>query len=180
MSIRDKLGGWTIPAIAAVILALDQLSKAWVLSHLGRNEYWNPIPALSRFLTITHVTNTGAAFGLLRDQGSLFIIIAAVVSVAIIVYSRYLPQGQFWVRFSLGLQLGGALGNLIDRVRFGHVTDFITIGIDDLTWPTFNIADSAIVVGVILLAFIVFTEKEETEPEATELHQARGEGSSSS
>ncbi len=172
MSTRSKLGGWAIPTIAAVVLALDQISKAWVLHTLPENAAWVPIPALSRFLTITHVTNTGAAFGLFKDRGLLFILIAVAVSVAIIAYSRFLPQGQFWVRFSLGLQLGGAIGNLIDRVRFGHVTDFITVGIDDLKWPTFNVADSAIVVGVIILALIVFTEKEEPRGDATDVQNA--------
>lgn len=161
MPLREKLNRWAIPAIGAVVFALDQLSKLWIARTLPENAVWVPIPALSRFFTITHVTNTGAAFGLFRDRSILFILIAVVVSLAILVYSRYLPQGQFWVRFSLGLQLGGALGNLTDRVRAGRVTDFITIGIDDLKWPTFNLADTAIVIGVIILAIIVFTEREE-------------------
>jgi signal peptidase II len=172
MLTRTKLGGWTIPAVAAIVLVLDQMSKAWVLRTLPENAVWVPIPALSRFLTITHVTNTGAAFGLFKDRGVLFILIAIAVSAGIVIYSRYLPQGRFWVRFSLGLQLGGAIGNLIDRVRFGHVTDFITVGIDDLKWPTFNVADSAIVVGVIILAFIVFTEKESSHGDVTDIQKA--------
>jgi len=156
-----RISRWVIPLVAVIVVALDQLTKAWVLRVLPENTAWAPIPALARFFTITHVTNTGAAFGIFKDRSFLFVLIAIVVSIAIIAYSRYLPHGRFWVRFSLGLQLGGAVGNLIDRVRFGHVTDFINVGIDDLRWPTFNIADSAIVVGVILLALIVFTEREE-------------------
>ncbi len=157
---RARLGRWVIPLVAVIVVALDQLTKAWVLRFLPENTAWAPIPALARFFTIVHVTNTGAAFGIFKDRSFLFILIAIVVSIAIIAYSRYLPHGRFWVRFSLGLQLGGAVGNLIDRVRFGHVTDFINVGIDNLRWPAFNIADSAIVVGVILLALIVFTEKD--------------------
>ncbi len=172
MPFRFNLGRWVIPITAAVVLALDQLTKAWVLRTLPENAVWVPIPALSRFLTITHVTNTGAAFGLLRDRGILFILIAIVVSAAILIYSRYLPQGQFWVRFSLGLQLGGAIGNLTDRLRLGHVTDFITVGIDDLKWPTFNLADSAVVIGVIILAIIVLTEEEEPRSDAPNTQKA--------
>ena len=168
----QRLGPWVIPLVAAVILALDQITKAWVLAALPQNAAWVPIDALSRFLTITHVTNTGAAFGLLKDRGIVFILIAIVVSVAIVLYSRHLPQGQVWVRFSLGLQLGGAVGNLIDRLRLGHVTDFITVGIDNLKWPTFNVADSAIVVGVILLALILFTEKEEPRADPSNAQSA--------
>lgn len=158
---RARIGRWVIPLVAVVVVTLDQLTKAWVLGFLPENTAWAPIPSLARFFTIVHVTNTGAAFGIFKDRSFLFVLIAIVVSIAIIAYSRYLPHGRFWVRFSLGLQLGGAVGNLIDRVRFGHVTDFINVGIDDLRWPAFNIADSAIVVGVILLALIVFTEKDE-------------------
>jgi len=172
MPILDKLGKRIILILALFIFTLDQTTKAWVLRNLAENEQWAPIPALSRYFTITHVTNTGAAFGLFRDQSILFVIIAIVVIIAILVYSRYLSHGQFWVQFSLGLQLGGAAGNLVDRVRLGRVTDFITIGIDDKTWPTFNIADSAIVVGVIILALIVFTEKEEPREDVTDAQGA--------
>ena len=85
--------------------------------------------------------------------------IALVVIVAVLVYARYLPAGSWAVRLCLGLQLGGAVGNLIDRIQWGHVTDFLSLTLPVrgrvLEWPAFNVADSSIVVGVILLAFLL-------------------------
>jgi len=147
--------------VAALVLALDQLSKAWVLRHIPLNEAWAPIPSLARYFTFTHVTNTGAAFGIFPNGGAIFLAIAVVVVVAIVVYTRYLSTERWPVLLSLGLQLGGALGNLIDRLRFGHVVDFL----DFKFWPTFNVADSAIVVGVALLAYLVLTEKDDKDEE---------------
>ena len=140
--------------IAAVVLAADQISKQLVLRSLRINESWSPIPGLSRFFSFTYTTNTGAAFGLFPDRGGLFIVIAIVVIIAIVIYYRYLPANRLLVRISLGLQLGGATGNLLDRLRYGHVIDFL----DFKVWPVFNFADSAIVVGVVLLAYYLLTE----------------------
>lgn len=130
-----------------------------------------PIPALRDFLTFTHLTNTGAAFGLFRNQGFLFVIIALVVVVAIIVYSRYLPMNNWLVWLALGLQLGGAIGNnLFDRLRLGHVTDFIyfyNLPIVNRPWPAFNIADMSIVIGVALLALVLLREGDEKKPADT-------------
>lgn len=154
--------------IAAVVVFLDQLTKAWVIANLPMGESIVPIPALRDYLTFTHLTNTGAAFGLFRNQGFLFVIIALVVVVAIIVYSRYLPMGNWLVWLALGLQLGGAVGNnLFDRLRLGHVTDFIyfyNLPIVNRPWPAFNIADMAIVTGVALLALVLLREGGENKP----------------
>lgn len=153
---RKLWPGWLVLGTAAAVVVLDQLSKRWIERNLPLYDSIIPIAALQNFFTFTHFTNTGAAFGLFRDQGILFIVIAAVVVVAIFIYSRYLPMDQWLVRFALGLQLGGALGNLIDRVRQGHVTDFIYFHF----WPAFNVADAAIVVGVGLLALALILQKE--------------------
>jgi signal peptidase II len=153
--------GWVLLGTAVVVLLLDQLSKRWIEANLSIGESIVPFPALSGFFTITHFTNTGAAFGLFRDQGLLFVVIAVVVVVAIVVYSRNLPKDVWLVQFSLGLQLGGALGNLLDRLRQGHVTDFIYFHF----WPAFNVADTAIVVGVILLAWTILRLPDEQKVE---------------
>ena len=145
-----------LPITAATALALDQSTKRLVAERLALNESWNPIPALMPFVRITHVTNTGAAFGLLPNQGNLFILIAIVVVAAIVFYHRRLPDGYLLVRLALGLQLGGALGNLLDRLRLGYVVDFI----DFRVWPVFNLADSSIVLGVVLLAYTMLREEE--------------------
>ncbi len=147
----DKL---VLPVIAALVFAADQLSKQWVITHLELNQVWAPIPALEWLFVFRYATNTGAAFGIFPDLGSLFMIIALVVVVIIVIYYRYLPQGQWLLRIAMGLQLGGALGNLLDRVRLGRVTDFIDFHI----WPVFNLADMSIVSGVIILAFCLLRE----------------------
>jgi len=145
--------------VAVLVLVLDQFSKAWVLRNIPLNDVWAPIPALANIFVFRHVTNTGAAFGLFRNGGTVLLAIAVVVIVAIIVYTRYLSTERWLVLVSLGLQLGGALGNLTDRLRFGHVVDFL----DFPYWPTFNVADSSVVVGAALLALLVLTEKEMSE-----------------
>ncbi|MEZ4771485.1 MAG: signal peptidase II [Caldilineales bacterium] len=160
---RISLPGWLVIAGTAIgVVLLDQLSKAWVERNLAIYESLAPIPAFSKFFTFTHFTNTGAAFGLLRDQNILFVVIGIVVVASIYVYSKYLPHDQLLVQFALGLQLGGALGNIIDRVRQGHVTDFIYFHF----WPAFNIADSAVVIGVILLGVAILRQPQEGQSQA--------------
>lgn len=159
---RKQFWSWlVVPIVALVIVSADRLSKNWVLNNLALYESYKPIPALGDYLAFTHTTNTGAAFGLLRDRSSLFIIIALVVIVAILAYSRHLSASRFLVRLSLGLQLGGAIGNLIDRIQHGPVTDFIDLGIGRHRFFVFNVADSAITVGVIFLAILMLLEKEQ-------------------
>jgi signal peptidase II len=136
------------------MVALDQLTKYLVVSNLSLYEAWAPVPTLAKWFEIHYVINTGAAFGLFQNGGLFFIITAIVVSVVIVFYYRYLPAGQWLVRVSLGMQLSGALGNLIDRLRVGHVVDFLDFKI----WPVFNVADSAIVCGVALLAILLLRE----------------------
>jgi signal peptidase II len=135
--------------VALFIFLLDQGSKYLVLRSLAWGEPWNPITSLKRLVSLTLVTNTGAAFGLLPDLGILFAVVAIIVVIAILLYERHIPTDQPWLRIALGMQLGGATGNLVDRLHYGHVIDFI----DFKVLPVFNLADSAIVVGVFVLAF---------------------------
>ena len=133
-----------------LIVVADQFSKAWIRANLpeGRSLFE------TGFLRITHVHNTGAAFGLFPDQSFALIIVALIGITAILAYVlviyRYfpLPDGMLG-KLALGLVFGGTLGNLIDRLRFGYVIDFIDFGF----WPAFNIADSAITVGIIIFAY---------------------------
>ncbi|MFB0533520.1 MAG: signal peptidase II [Anaerolineae bacterium] len=148
-----------LPAVGLLILVADQISKYLVLSSLNPGQSWNPIASLTPWVSITHVTNTGAAFGLFPAQGSLLAVIAVIVVAAIILYYRQLPVGQWWIKVSLGLQLGGALGNLLDRLRLGYVIDFIDFKI----WPVFNLADSSIVIGVAILAYYLLRDRGEEE-----------------
>ncbi len=139
--------------IAAFVVALDQISKLWVSSHL---ELYETIPLVG-CLSLTHVRNTGSAFGLFANQAFLLTLVAIVGLVVILLFYRYLSRFNILGILALGLIFGGALGNLIDRLRFGYVTDFVDVRLwGDFHWPTFNVADSAITVGSIVLAIFIF------------------------
>lgn len=149
-----------MPAIAALVVLVDQLSKYLVMGWLEEGQSWDIAPWLAPIFHITHVTNTGAVFGLLRGWGDVFMVIAVIVILAIIVYYRSLPDGQWLMRAALGLQLGGATGNLVDRLRHGHVVDFIDLNFWPLReWPVFNLADASIVTGVTVLALLMIWEE---------------------
>jgi signal peptidase II len=150
--------------VALIVIALDQWTKIWVRATIPDFTYMVPIAALGEYFVFEHVHNYGAAFGILQNQGNLFIIIAAVVTIAILYYAGTLTPQQRYLRFLLGLQLGGALGNVVDRLYQGYVTDFVRVGIPGVYyWPNFNIADSAIVCGVIGLAIYIFAEDIRTQ-----------------
>ena len=150
MRTNNRRGVWLLPAIALAEFALDQASKYSISTSLAFNESWNPIPELYPYIRLTHWRNSGSAFGMFPELGGAFLVVATAVTVGIIYYARSLnSDSPLLLRVSLGLMLGGALGNLIDRVRFGYVVDFVNLG----WWPVFNFADSAIVIGVLLLAW---------------------------
>ena len=133
-----------------LIIASDQLSKLWVRSNLALGQ---SLPETG-FFRLTRVHNTGAAFGLFRGQSFPLTIVAlvgvaALLAYGLFIYRRFPYLDNMLGRSALGLILGGTVGNLIDRLYFGYVTDFIDIGI----WPAFNVADSAIVVGVIIFVY---------------------------
>jgi len=153
MSNRPNALAWLI--VSAIVIALDQLTKHIALGALQPYAPHEVIPGL---LNWTLAFNTGAAFSFLHDAGGwqrwLFSALAVTVSLVLIVWLRRLPRSDWRTALPLSLVIGGALGNLIDRMRFGHVTDFIEVYYRQWSWPAFNIADSAICVGAVLL--IVF------------------------
>jgi signal peptidase II len=148
--------------IAAAVLVFDQLTKAAVRGNLAVGESW---PSEDWLVKFTHVTNSGAAFGILQGQ-TLFLTLTALVGIsAIIFYYAFPPLEHGLLRVALGLQLGGAIGNLLDRVRFGEVTDFFHFP----HYPAFNIADSSIVIGlVIIVGFFVLKDGFTKEPDRRE------------
>ena len=141
---------------AAVIITADQLSKNWIRTYTG--EF--PIFEVGIF-RIIDVQNTGSSFGLFQGQNFIltivaFVGIALILGLGTVITLRYPSLDTWYTKFVLGLILGGTVGNLIDRLARGYVTDFIDVG----PWPTFNVADSAMVCGVILLAlFILFSKR---------------------
>ena len=149
-------------AVAITVLVADQWSKYWVRQNLALGVPWNPVPWLRPILSLTYVTNTGAAFGLFPQLGWVYTLIALAVVAFIIIFYRKLTESSWPVRVSLGLMLGGALGNnVIDRLWHGRVTDFIDLNFWPLQeWPVFNVADSSLVVGVCVLAVLLLFSKE--------------------
>ena len=140
---------------AGVVVALDQWSKYLVSSRLEVGQTWMPIPWLAPYARIIHWSNTGAAFGLFPSGSLIFTIVAVIVSAAILYYFPRVPANQIALRVALAMQLGGAIGNLIDRVVHGTVIDFISLG----TFPVFNLADSSISVGLAVLVAAMWLEE---------------------
>jgi signal peptidase II len=174
---RYKAGWWVLPVVVPLVIALDQFTKYLVVSRLGLYETWMPIPGLSKVLQIHYITNTGVAFGLFQRGGFVFKLLPILISAAILYYYRTLSAGQWLIRLALGLQMAGALGNLIDRIRIGHVIDFIHVPY----WPVFNVADSAVTIGTVLLVFFMLREEwqERKTSQGTEGAEGVGESASS-
>jgi signal peptidase II len=137
--------------IAALVIALDRWSKLWIIHHIPIGHARVIIPHVFR---LTHVLNTGAAFSLFEGSASpaMLLIAFSVFAVIVVLALIWKYARQFTlVSFSLALILGGAIGNLYDRVRFSHVVDFLEVHIVHYHWPDFNVADSAICIGACLL-----------------------------
>ena len=136
---------------AGICLLLDQLSKFYIDSAFHLHE---SLPVIENFFNLTYVRNPGAAFGILSDNAiriPFFISVSLLASIGIIWYLRKIDSSDRWQHFSLGLIFSGAVGNLIDRIRLGEVIDFLVAHWYQYHWPAFNIADSAICVGVVIM-----------------------------
>ena len=142
--------------LSVVVIGLDQATKALASGSLNYGHAQPLFPGLN--LTLLH--NTGAAFSFLSDGGGwqrwLFVVIAVVVSAAVVLWLRRLQPGQAWLAAALALIVGGALGNVYDRVTLGYVVDFIDVYYGQWHWPAFNVADSAITVGAVMLLLDAF------------------------
>ncbi|MBI2755525.1 MAG: signal peptidase II [Chloroflexi bacterium] len=147
------LRGLLFLGLAIGVVAFDQWAKQVADATLLQSGIRSvPIPYTGGLLRFTYVENRGAAFGLFQDQTVFFVVVGLVVVGVIAASYRYLPRSGFLVHLALGLQLGGAVGNLVDRVRQGYVIDYVDFGYQQNWFPVFNVADSAITVGVVLLA----------------------------
>jgi signal peptidase II len=150
---RFAFVGWLGLATAAAIVAVDQFTKAWVRTGVPLHDDLVVIPGL---LNLTHVRNTGAAFGLLNSvqfpfKAQIIAVVATLALVGIAAYAARLAPGQRLARLGLTLILGGAVGNLIDRVAAGYVLDFVDVYRGTVHFWAFNVADSAITVGVAVM-----------------------------
>lgn len=133
--------------LALTVLVLDQLTKAWLTSNLSPGEVMSVI---GDYVRLIYSQNSGALFGLFRDNALLFGIVSIFVIGLIVVYHRQVGS-SLYLSIALGLLLGGALGNVTDRLRLGYVVDFVDVGIGDLRWYTFNVADAAISISIVML-----------------------------
>lgn len=146
---------------AGVILILDQWTKSIIRSNLDFGEIWMPWEWLAPYARVVHWYNTGVAFGMFQDRNLMFAMLSLVVSLVLIIFYPKLTQNDWFLRVAIGLQVGGSLGNLIDRLTIDHVTDFISVG----NFPVFNIADASITmgVGVMLLGLWLEERREKRE-----------------
>jgi len=149
---------------ALVILVADQLTKGLVVANVALGERVNMIGDL---VQVWHAQNRGASFSLLQGASILFLVVS-ILSLGMVVYfHRSLRERGWWVHLVLGVILAGTLGNFVDRLRQGYVTDWLSIGIGDLRWPTFNVADSSIVVGIgVLVLYLLLSNPSATEAPA--------------
>ena len=156
---------WAIATIAAVIVALDQWTKWLVRVNIPTGGTWLPegLEWLSPYARIVHWYNTGAAFGMFQNASMVFTVLAFIVIAAIIYYYPHVENADWSLRLAMSMQLGGAIGNLIDRLTLGRVTDFLSVG----TFPVFNVADASISVGAaVLLLGVWLMERAEKKQKA--------------
>ena len=152
---------WTVLQLAALVILIDQFTKYLVQQLLPCDPSLPcrvsfPLEGIFRF---THIHNTGSVFGILPGQNTPLIFVSFVGVVVLVLIYRSQPFPSNWLRLSLALQLGGAFGNLIDRLRLGYVTDFIDIGVAGWRWPVFNLADASIITGLVLLVWIFWSSE---------------------
>jgi signal peptidase II len=147
--------------VAGLVVLFDQISKALILEHLPRH---HSRTIITGFFDITHIRNPGGAFGLMAGMSStvrtvVFLFISSLAVGLILYFYKKTPSSQSLLATGFALIFGGAIGNLIDRVRFGNVVDFLDIYLGNLHWPAFNIADSAITVGIFIFIFHLLFKK---------------------
>jgi len=149
-------------AIAAVTITLDQLTKAIVRSKLA---FIGMTEVIKGFFELSYTENSGAAFGTFHGRNGVFIVVSLIAIIFIFFYFKRYKE-NIWMTVSLGFILGGALGNLVDRIFFGFVTDFLRVRIwfvHSFWWPIFNVADAGVTVGAIMLIIILFKDSYKIE-----------------
>src|SRR3989454_724045 len=152
-----------IGACALAVFVADRITKTWVAENIPLNQ---PREVIGDYVRIVHAENTGAAFGLLPERTTLLSVLSVLAVVAIVYYYRQIASSSWLVTATLGMQLGGAAGNLVDRVRQGYVIDFVDVGVGDIRFWAFNVADSSIVVGIAIVTFVLWREERRTRAKA--------------
>ena len=147
--------------VAGGIILLDQFTKGLILRYLPFN---NTIPVIKGFFNITHIRNPGGAFGLMANlsptlRSIIFLFVSSLAAGLIFYFYKKTPAKYSWLAAAFALIFGGAIGNLIDRIRFGNVIDFLDFYVGSLHWPAFNIADSAISIGIGIFLYHLMLKK---------------------
>lgn len=151
----------TLWVLALAVFTLDQLSKIWIVAKLDFPTYWpadGAITVIDGFFYLVHVGNTGAAWSMFRDQSAILALLAGITLLGIYFWRRHLGLRDRRVQVAFGLLCGGIVGNFLDRILHGHVIDFLDFHFGDYIYPTFNIADIGICVGVLLYLWHSFRE----------------------
>jgi len=151
----------TLLLVAGIVVLVDQISKEIILRFFPLYENLEVIPG---FFSLTHIRNTGGAFGLLAGKATgmrtVFFLAVSGMALAVVLYLHAkMAAGKRWVETAFALVLGGAVGNLVDRLRFGEVIDFLDFYVGTTHWPAFNVADSAITMGVAILCVNVLCKR---------------------
>ena len=139
--------------VGGLVIIADQAIKAWIIAHIGYTETWHPIPAFT-WLSITNWHNHGMAFGLGQTWGMVLLALGLVYGIVVFTVFPAIARSPWYWRWGMALQWGGALGNLLDRLRQGYVTDYVAVG----RFPVFNLADAAISISVVILLLGEFLE----------------------
>jgi signal peptidase II len=147
--------------ISVSLVVLDQWTKSLIRANLEFNEVWMPLEWLAPYVRIVNWHNTGAAFGIFQGMNGIFLILAFLIISMILFYFPMIPSEDIYFKLALSLQMAGAMGNLIDRLYRGYVTDFISVG----KFPVFNVADSCITMGVVVLLIGMWIEERKKKNE---------------
>ena len=140
--------------LISIIVFMDQIIKYYIINNFN---YGQSLAIIKGVFHLTYVKNTGAAFGILKNANNFFIIVSIIIILFLLFYRYYYFKSNIYINISIGLIIGGAVGNLIDRILLNHVVDYLDFRI----WPVFNLADSAIVVGAgFLIIYIIVTDYE--------------------
>ncbi len=153
-----------LAAIAGFIIVLDQITKTLVRNNIVSGGIWMPWEWLSPYARIINWHNDGVVFGLFQGKGDMFAVLGIVIVIAIVYFYPRIPDQDVPLRIALAMQLGGAGGNLVDRLTQGYVTDFISVG----NFPVFNVADSSITLGVVVLLIGLYLDERKTKKSGKE------------
>ena len=154
---------WLFVLIAGFLIFLDQWTKGLVRANLAMGEIWMPWTWLAPYARVVHWYNTGVAFGMFQDHGMLFTILNSLIAGFILIFFPRLSENDWFLKIALSMQFGGAVGNLIDRMTIGHVTDFISIG----NFAVFNVADASVSVGVAIMIIGLWVQEKKEKDRKT-------------